>query len=188
MISPELIERLRILKADGIARNTPNVSDRTGAYLHDFIEGRGYRHILELGTANGYSTLYLIAAAEPRDGHVLTIETRRESYEEARVNLAPYRSFVTQIHADAKEYAKSLSREKFDFIFIDAEKKETAAFFQAVWPLVRADGAVIVDDVVKYRRKMEDFYVFLDRYGIKYDIVMTDPDDGIMVIEKAVER
>lgn len=40
----------------------------------------------------------------------------------------------------------------------------------------------MVDDVVKFGFKMEDFYDYLKVNSIAYEIVMTDPDDGVMVI------
>ena len=43
---------------------------------------------------------------------------------------------------------------------------------------------MVVDDVVKFKNKMEDFYGFLMQSGIPYEIVMTDPDDGVMVFRK----
>lgn len=43
---------------------------------------------------------------------------------------------------------------------------------------------MVVDDVVKFKSKMEDFYGLLADSGIPYEIVMTDPDDGVMVFRK----
>lgn len=115
----------------------------------------------------------------------MTIEVKHASYLEARENLKSYRRLITQIHADAGAFARSISREVFDFIFIDAGKKETLEHFRIVWPRLAADGMIVVDDVVKFREKMEDFYEFLEEQGILYEIQMTDPDDGIMLIEKS---
>lgn len=52
------------------------------------------------------------------------------------------------------------------------------------WPLVNPGGWAVVDDVVKFRAKMEDFYELVERLGIPHEIVMTDPDDGVMLFRK----
>lgn len=184
MLTPSAIALLAELKEERARTKTPNVSDITGQYLYDLIVDRGYLRLLELGTANGYSTIYLAEAVGKRGGHVLTVETQHTAYLAARHNLAGYRSCVTQIHADAKEFCKSLSRETFDFAFIDASKKETLTYFLSVWPRIVDHGMIIIDDVVKFSDKMEDFYDFLEDSGLKHEIVMTDPDDGIMLISK----
>lgn len=45
-------------------------------------------------------------------------------------------------------------------------------------------GWMVVDDVVKFKDKMADFYELLESRAIPYEIVMTDPDDGVMVFKK----
>ncbi len=155
MFKPEVISLLAHLREERVQTKTPNVSDTTGQYLYDLICERQYRRILELGTANGYSTIYLAEAALQINGHVLTVEAKHPVYLQARNNLASYRHCVTQVHADAKEFCKTLSRETFDFAFIDAGKKETLAYLTLVWPRVADDGVIIVDDVVKFGEKME---------------------------------
>lgn len=56
--------------------------------------------------------------------------------------------------------------------------------FALAWPLVKDGGWMVVDDVVKFKNKMEDFNGLLADSGIPYEIVMTDPDDGVMVFRK----
>lgn len=163
--------------------NTPNVSRETGEYLFDFIRARGYQHILELGTANGYSSIYLLEAiAHNPGGYLLTIEKARPEYERACQNLSSYRDNCTIVCADATEFIHSLSSERFDLIFIDALKSATLEQFRHASTMVKPGGTIIIDDVVKWRAKMENFYQYLESESIAYEIVMTDPDDGVMVI------
>lgn len=88
--------------------------------------------MLELGTANGYSTIYLASAVEDRGGSVLTVETKRDAYLEAKENLKVFREIVTLVRSDAKEFIRSLEDFTFDFIFIDAQKTETLGYFLGV--------------------------------------------------------
>jgi predicted O-methyltransferase YrrM len=70
----------------------------------------------------------------------------------------------------------------YDFIYIDAMKKEYLQYLLLILPKMTPDAMIVIDDVVKFRDKMEDFYEFLDNNGIVYQISLTDTDDGIMII------
>ncbi len=90
---------------------------------------------------------------------------------------------MTLVCADAGEFLQSAGDMRFDFIFIDALKSATLEHFKLCRPLLTPGGTIVVDDVVKWRSKMEDFYAYLEAESIRYEIVMTDPDDGIMILK-----
>jgi predicted O-methyltransferase YrrM len=130
-----------------------------------------------------YSSIYLLEAiADQDDGHLLTIERARPEYERACLNLRAYRDQCTIVCANATEFIHSLSSERFDLIFIDALKSATLEQFRKARTIVKPGGTIIIDDVVKWRAKMEDFYQYLETENIAHETVMTDPDDGVMVI------
>ena len=173
------------LRSERVERDTPNISDATGEYLYTFIRQQGAYHLLELGTANGYSSIYLLEAIRGvNTAHLLTIEKSRADYERARTNLISYTDQVTLVCADASEFLQSVGDMRFDFIFIDALKSATLEHFHLCRSLLIPSGTIVVDDVVKWRSKMEDFYAYLQSENIAYEIVMTDPDDGIMIIRE----
>ncbi len=60
----------------------------------------------------------------------------------------------------------------------------TREFFDLSYPLVSPGGVIIIDDVIKYRWKMNNFHEYLESASIPYEIVQTDEDDGIMLIQK----
>lgn len=172
------------LKSERLKINTPNVSDNTGGFLFHLIQDRRYRHILELGTANGYSSIYLLEAILPeKSGHLMTIEIQRDTYMRAKTNLHTYRDRVTLVCSNATEFLKSAGDLRFDFIFIDALKTATLEHFLIARKLLSSGGTIVVDDVVKFGNKMPDFYEYLEKNSIKYSIIMTDEDDGVMVLE-----
>lgn len=162
--------------------NTPNVSESTGMYLYNYVRENNYRHILELGTANGASTIYLLEAIKDRkEAHVLSVEVTRAEYERAKKNLALYQESLTLVCANATDFIRSLGDTRFDCIFIDAGKVLTRTHFERSLQLLAPGGSIIVDDVVKFRYKMKDFYDYLEIEKIDYQIEMTDPDDGVLV-------
>lgn len=91
---------------------------------------------------------------------------------------------VEHVFADALQYVPTIADKRFDAVFLDAEKRSTAKLFALAWPLLKSGGWMVVDDVVKFRAKMDDFYSMLETSGLEYEIVMTDPDDGVMVFRK----
>lgn len=75
---------------------------------------------------------------------------------------------------------------RFDCIFIDGAFRMTREFFDLSRPLLAPGGIIILDDAIKYRWKMEGFHEYLDEQGIVYELVQTDLDDGVMVVELPV--
>ncbi|MFZ3233028.1 MAG: class I SAM-dependent methyltransferase [Patescibacteria group bacterium] len=190
---------LQTLKARNSAANVPSISRETGELLSGLVTEFGTASLLELGTAHGYSTVTLASAMwdayeknipNVREDHpepnLITVDFSKPSYEAAVANVeeAGFSPMVEHVFADALAYVPTLAGRRFDAVFLDAEKRSTAKLFDLAWPLVKEGGWMVVDDVVKFKNKMEDFYAFLARAGIPYEIVMTDPDDGVMVFRK----
>lgn len=117
---------------------------------------------------------------------IVTVDFSKPSYDAAVANVseAGFAPMVEHVFADALNFLPTLAGQKFDAVFVDAEKRSTARIFEMAWPLVRQGGWIAVDDVVKFRGKMADFYALVEKLGIPYEIVMTDPDDGVMAFLK----
>jgi predicted O-methyltransferase YrrM len=67
-------------------------------------------------------------------------------------------------------------------VFIDAMKREYLDYLLLSIPKLKKDAIIIIDDVEKFRDKMENLYTYLDENKIKYTIEKTDIDDSIMLI------
>ncbi len=106
-------------------------------------------HILEIGTAIGYSAMHMLSVH--KDVKVTTIEKDEVSYNSAQRffknhDVAPR---VESILGDAKELEPgSLSDTPFDMLFIDASKGNNEYFFETYSPLVKDDGLIIVDNIL----------------------------------------
>lgn len=93
---------------------------------------------------------------------------------------------IKNIHAiwwDAKEIIPILQDRYFDFIFIDAMKKEYLQYLLLSLPKMTDQAIIVIDDVEKFRDKMEDLYHWLENNKIPYILQKTDIDDSIMIIE-----
>jgi predicted O-methyltransferase YrrM len=184
---PQLLTTyLRKLKTSSIERKIPNISEENAEFIKNILRSRGIVRLLEIGTANGYSTLQFASVLTDPTCEITTIEYAWNAHIEAVENFKNCK--IKNIHAiwgDAKRVIPAVQDGYFDCIYIDAMKREYIDYFQLSLPKVTNSGLFIIDDVVKFRDKMEDFYEFLETEQIPYEIHYTDPDDGIMIIEAA---
>ncbi|MGL4766648.1 MAG: O-methyltransferase [Formosimonas sp.] len=178
---------LNELYALGRLRLVPNISPANTAFLQGLIQTRRPQRLLEIGCANGYSTLRFWQIARAWEAHITTMDISRPPFEEASHHFA-----VTGAAADiaahlghALEVLPTLPREPFDFIFIDAHKAVTLDFFVRARKLAAPDALIVVDDVVKFKHKMQRFYDYLATHKIVYNIEQVDADDGVMLIDLA---
>lgn len=130
-----------------------SVSPNQGRLLHILALSHGARNILEIGTLGGYSAIWL-ARALPPGGRLITLEADPHHAEVARVNLA--RAGLAEV-ADVRlgkalDTLPQLAAEghgPFDLVFIDADKVNTAAYFEWALKLTRRGSLIITDNVVR---------------------------------------
>lgn len=130
-----------------------NVAPNQGRLLQLLALSCGARNILEIGTLGGYSTIWL-ARALPADGRLITLEADPKHAEVARTNLA--RAGVADIvevrigkALDTLPQLAAEVRAPFDLVFIDADKQNTAAYFDWALKLTRRGSLIITDNVVR---------------------------------------
>ncbi len=128
-----------------------DVSPVQGKLLHLLARAAGARRILEIGTLGGYSTIWL-ARAVPEDGKVVTLEIEPHHAAVARANLdrAGLGKRVEIRVGPALDSLSALQGEdRFDFVFIDADKENNANYVRAAIGLARAGALIVVDNVVR---------------------------------------
>ena len=128
-----------------------DVSPVQGKLLHLLARAAGARRILEIGTLGGYSTIWL-ARAVPEDGKVVTLEIEPHHAAVARANLdrAGLGKRVEIRVGPALDSLSALQGEdRFDFVFIDADKENNASYVRAAIGLARAGALIVVDNVVR---------------------------------------
>jgi predicted O-methyltransferase YrrM len=135
-----------------------NVPASDGRLLYDLIIEKGYKRGLEIGTSNGYSTLWLGLAFRKTGGKLITIEIEPERAREARENFrkAGLAGVIDCRINDAFREIPKLSG-TFDFIFIDAWKSDYIDFLNLLEPRVTAGGAITAHNVLSHSDGMQDF-------------------------------
>jgi predicted O-methyltransferase YrrM len=122
------------------------IGPEAGALLALLVKAVKAKHILELGTSNGYSTLWLAEAAHAVGGKVTTIEERRpkQDYARAALTKAGLASAVEFLAGDALDILKTLPG-PFDFVLLDLWKDLYVPCLDLFYPKL-APGAMIVAD------------------------------------------
>ncbi len=135
-----------------------NIPCRDGRFFYDLILKNGYTRGLEIGTYNGYSTLWLGLAFRKTGGRVITIEYDRTSGEEARRNFekAGLEDVIDSRINDAFEEIPKIEG-NFDFVFIDAWKPDYVRFLRLLKDRVLPGGAIVAHNVTNYARDMQEF-------------------------------
>lgn len=142
-----------------IERNTAaglpaiDVSALQGRFLYLLAKLHGAQRILEIGTLGGYSTICL-GHALPEDGKLISLELEERHARVARQNIAAA-GLAERVEIRVGPALESLARlraekaEAFDFVFIDADKPNTAPYFEHAMELCRPGSVIIADNVVR---------------------------------------
>ena len=133
------------------SQRTRNLERETGRWLRLLVLATSARAILEVGSSNGVSTLWLASAAAETGGHVTGTELLPERAAEANANLAEagLGRVATVRAGDAAATVAGLPG-PFDLVFIDAEKDDYVAHFERVVGKVRPGGLVLADNVISH--------------------------------------
>ena len=141
-------ERLALIEREGRAEGLPLVYPDTGALLHALARSCGAKRILEIGTAIGYSSLWL-ATALPADGMMITMEYDAARAGRARDHFAAagYSERISVMIGDASRFLHKVSG-PFDLIFQDSDKKLYEPMLDRLVDLLRPGGLLVVDNVL----------------------------------------
>ena len=139
-------------------RRLLNITPDTGRLLTILVKATQARQILEVGTSNGYSTIWLAWAARETGGHVTTIERAPHKVGMAQANLrrAGLSDRVTVKEGVALEVLAGLTG-PFDLIFLDADRPNYLAYVDRLLVLLRVGGLLVSDNVVSHAHELQEF-------------------------------
>jgi predicted O-methyltransferase YrrM len=160
----EFLERLAQVGEDNDARETErpkrmlNITRDTGRLLWILVCATGATRILEVGTSNAFSTIWLADAARSTGGHVTTLELNPEKIALARANLAAagLDSVVEIIAGRAHETLPGLPG-PFDLVFLDADRPSYLTYLEMLVPKLRPGGILIADNVTSHAAELQDY-------------------------------
>jgi predicted O-methyltransferase YrrM len=146
------LERLRNLEPD---------SARLLALL---VRATAARRVLELGTSNGFSTLWLADAVRSVGGQMLSVDIDAARSAQAGENLerAGLRELVELRVEDAAQALGSSSDSGWDMIFLDAERPAYAGYWPDLVRTLRPGGLLAVDNVLSHADEVREFRALVD--------------------------
>ena len=142
-----------------------NIPRQTGVLLNMFIKMMDVKNALEIGTSNGYSGIWLSKALKQTGGKLTTIEFYEKRQSVAIENFKKCGTFdvVRPIQGSACEIIKNFDKnEKFDFVFIDANKKEYVEYFELLKPHLTQKVLIVADNIISHAQKVQPFVDAID--------------------------
>ncbi len=135
-----------------------SVPPEDGRVLRLLAEATGAKHIVEIGTSNGYATIWFCLALQTTGGKLTTFEIDPQRARLARENFkrAGVDKLVTLIEGDAHIEVTRL-KEPIDIIFLDADKGGYLDYLNKLLPLVRPGGLVLAHDTTDAASRMRDY-------------------------------
>lgn len=127
-----------------------------GRLLKMLIQMVKPQKVLELGTFSGYATLCMAEGlAEEAEIHTFEIFDENEDFLHKWFEGSAYRDKIHLHIGDALQLVPQM-QERWDFAFIDADKREYVAYYEMLLPLMRPGGFIVADNTLWYGHVLEE--------------------------------
>ena len=183
LLPPKISAILREIKdAD---KDLLAVSEEDGRFLRLMIVSSGATRALEIGGASGYSAIWIGLGLRQTGGRLTTIEydPARARTLAANIKRAELSDIVTVVSGDAFAEIPKIAGE-FDFVFLDAWKRDYKRFFELVFPRLRTRGLFLAHNVVNKRSEMGDFLAAVQDNPAVMTTIVSPSSEGMSVTIK----
>ncbi|MGG2015326.1 O-methyltransferase [Bacillus sp. S10(2024)] len=162
-----------------------NVSKEMGQFLSIMVKMCEAKHILEIGTSNGYSTLWLANAVVEMKGTVTTVELSSKRVAEANENFQKA-NLTNYIHIHNQEAGAFLSEQldkSYDFIFLDAERTQYLWWWEDLKRILMPKGIIVVDNATSHAEELQNFFDLVEEEK-QFETVLLPFKMGAYVMRK----
>ena len=194
-------EIIQDIKNESLDENVPIITDEVLNYMIFTARNIKARNILEIGTATGYSGLFLAQIANENGGFLTTMEIDEIRYGKAVENFKKLGLFEKNkmIFGDALEEIPKLDKNvKYDFIFIDASKGQYLKFFEMSYELLNENGIIFIDNLMfrgliaadkeeipkRYKTIAKRLKEFIEKLNEEYNFALLPFGDGVGIVKK----
>jgi len=166
------------------ARKRLNLEWPTAETLYLAVRLARRKRVLEIGTSNGFSTIWLAAALAPQGGELVTIERSAEKSAQARKNLAQagFAEGITFLQGEATPLVASLEG-TFDCVFFDADRTSAPDQFASLLPRLAPDALLLADNVLSHPHEIAGYIECIEGGGL-FDCVTLPVGKGLHVAMK----
>lgn len=198
-------ERILAIENEAILNKVPIITRDVLKYKLFIARSEKSSNILEIGTATGYSGIFLAQVAAENKGNFTSIEIDENRYSEAVNNFKEMdllNSKNSLILGDALEEIPKLYdlNKKYDFIFMDAAKGQYRNFFKLLFPILSENGIMFIDNLLfrgmvtlesedipkRYKTIVTRLKVFIEELNENKNFVLLPFGDGIGIIKNKI--
>ena len=198
-------ERILAIENEAILNKVPIITRDVLKYMLFIARSEKSSNILEIGTATGYSGIFLAQVAAENKGNFMSIEIDENRYSEAVNNFKEMdllNSKNSLILGDALEEIPKLYdlNKKYDFIFMDAAKGQYRNFFKLLFPILSENGIMFIDNLLfrgmvtlesedipkRYKTIVTRLKVFIEELNENKNFVLLPFGDGIGIIKNKI--
>jgi caffeoyl-CoA O-methyltransferase len=178
--SPELQKILADIKVKDSGQLA--VSEEDGRFLRLMVASTHAKHALEIGGASGYSAIWIGMALRETGGRLVTIEYDAGRAKELAENIrrAGLSDVVQVVAGDAFQQIPKIGG-TFDFVFLDAWKKDYKRFLDLVYPRLAKGGLFLAHNVVNKRSEMGDFLDAIQKNPALWTTIVSPSGEGMSV-------
>jgi len=161
------------------------ISEEDGRFLRLLIAASGRKRALEIGGASGYSAIWMAQGLRATGGKLISIEYDPVRAKELAANIqrAGMTDVVSVIPGDAFAEIPKLPG-TFDFVFLDAWKRDYKKFLDMVYPRLDKGGLFTAHNVVNKRGEMGDFLDAIERSPSMWTTIVSPASEGISISYK----
>jgi predicted O-methyltransferase YrrM len=182
-LQPPLVKLLHDIKAadsDQLA-----VSEEDGRFLRVMAASGGAKRALEIGSASGYSAIWIGLGLRQTGGHLTTIEfdVARARTAADNIRRAGLADVVTVVPGDAFKELPRLAGD-FDFVFLDAWKRDYKRYFDMIVPRLAPRGLLLAHNVVNKQAEMRNFLDAIQNNPSLFTTIVKPSGEGMSVSYK----
>lgn len=169
-------------------RKMLNITRDTGEFLVVLVRATLARRVLEIGTSNGYSTIWLAEAARSIGGSVTTVEKSPFKIDLSAANFARsgLAAYISQVHDDAGRVLERTTDGAFDMIFLDSERPEYPGWWPNLRRALRPGGLLVVDNATSHPVEIAPF-IALVKADAEFETSLVPVGNGEFLAVKASE-
>jgi len=156
-----------------------NTAPGDAMMLRILVEGARAKRGIEVGAATGFGAVNMGIAFERTGGHLFTLEIDPKMAATTRENLQKVglEKVVTCVEGDALQTLPKLEGQ-FDFIFIDALKRDYLKYLKLAEPKLKAGALIVADNVIRSAGEMKDYLEY----------VQNNPDFDTVIIRSSMDK